>query len=172
LSADLGLAEEAFDHDPRQARRLVGQARDGIVLALAELRDLVRGIGPPVLRDRGLAAALEAVTARSPIPVVLTVAVPRRPPATVEAAAYFVVCEALTNAIKYSHASEVVVDLRVPADGRLVCSVLDDGRGGADPRGPGLSGLAERVAALDGRLSVDSPEGGPTTLRSEIPCGW
>jgi signal transduction histidine kinase len=171
LSADLGLADEAFDDDPEHARRLVEGARDGVLLALAELRDLVRGIGPPVLRDRGLAAALEAVTARSPIPVALTVSVARRPPSTAEAAAYFVACEALANAAKHSGARTVTVDLRVQG-GTCVVSVVDDGTGGADPQGAGLTGLADRVAALDGRLLVESPAGGPTVIRAVLPCGW
>ncbi|HEY2668930.1 MAG TPA: sensor domain-containing protein [Rugosimonospora sp.] len=169
LSADLGLAGEAFDEDPPQARQLVEQARDGIVLALAELRDLVRGIGPPVLTDRGLAAALEAVTARSPIPVVVTIAVPRRLPTTVETAAYFVICECLANAGKHSRADRVVVDVR-QRGGACLVTVTDDGIGGADPHGAGLTGLTARVAALDGQLSVDSPAGGPTTVRAVLPC--
>jgi signal transduction histidine kinase len=177
LSADLGMADEAFDTDPAQARQLVEQARDGVILALAELRDLVRGIGPPVLRDRGLAAALESITARSPIPVTATVSLPRRPDPTVEDAAYFVVCEALANAAKHSHATSVRVDVahraEVAPESRTfrVC-VADDGVGGADPRGAGLAGLADRVAAVDGRFTVDSPPGGPTTVEAVLPCGW
>jgi signal transduction histidine kinase len=170
LSADLGLADEAFDSDPAQARQLVEQARDGVVLALAELRDLVRGIGPPVLVDRGLPAALESVATRSPVPVTVSTSLDRRPPATVEAAAYFVVCEALANAAKHSGASAVTVDVRSERHDCVV-TVVDHGAGGADPRGSGLRGLADRVAALDGQLTVDSPPGGPTVIRAVLPCG-
>jgi signal transduction histidine kinase len=171
LSADLGLAGEAFEDDPAQARQLVEQARDGVVLALGELRDLVRGIGPPVLLDRGLAAALEGVAARSPIPVTASIVLPRRPPGEVETAAYFVVCECLANAAKHSHADRLMVDLHEDQEGCVV-TVSDDGRGGADPNGTGLRGLADRVAALDGVLSVHSPAGGPTTIHAVLPCGW
>lgn len=171
LSADLGLAGEAFHEDPEQARQLVEQARDGVVLALAELRDLVRGIGPPVLIDRGLPAAVESLAARSPIPVTLCVDLPHRPPGAVETAAYFVVCEALANAAKHSRARQVSVDLHRQGGGCVV-RVADDGAGGADPHGAGLRGLADRVAALDGYLTVDSPAGGPTTVRAVLPCGW
>jgi len=174
LSADLGLASETFEDDPKMAHLLVDQARDGVVQALGELRDLVRGIGPPVLRDRGLAAALEAVTARSPIPVTLDVALPRRPSETAETAAYFVICECLANTAKHSGAAQVKVDVHQES-GNCVVTVSDDGAGGAGGAslsGAGLKGLADRVAALDGRLTVDSPVGGPTTVRAELPCGW
>ena len=171
LSADLGLASETFEDDPKMAHLLVDQARDGVVQALGELRDLVRGIGPPVLRDRGLAAALEAVTARSPIPVTLDVALPRRPSETAETAAYFVICECLANTAKHSGAAQVKVDVHQES-GNCVVTVSDDGAGGASLSGAGLKGLADRVAALDGRLTVDSPVGGPTTVRAELPCGW
>ncbi|WP_432838693.1 sensor histidine kinase [Dactylosporangium sp. CA-092794] len=170
-SADLGLADESFDDDPQRARWLVEHARDGVLAALAELRDLVRGIGPPVLRDRGLGPALEAVTAHSPIPVTLDVDLPRRPPETVEAAAYFVACEALTNAVKHSRAARVDVTVRQHGGACLV-GVRDNGVGGAGPRGGGLSGLADRVAALDGQLRIDSPPGGPTMVEAVLPCGW
>ena len=171
LSADLGLASETFEDDPEMAHLLIDQARDGVVQALGELRDLVRGIGPPVLRDRGLAAALEAVTARSPIPVTLDVALPRRPSETAETAAYFVICECLANTAKHSGAAHVKVDVHQES-GNCVVTVSDDGDGGASPSGAGLKGLADRVAALDGRLTVDSPVGGPTTVKAELPCGW
>ena len=170
VSADLGLAREAFDQDPHESRHLVDQARHGLTAALAELRDLVRGIGPPVLRDRGLTAALEAVTARSPIPVTTTVALADRLPAAIEAAAYFLVCECLTNAAKHSAARSLTVDIRRSARACAV-TVTDDGTGGADPGGPGLTGMADRVAALDGSLMVDSPAGGPTVVRAVLPCG-
>ena len=170
VSADLGLAGEAFDQDPHEARQLVDQARDGLIVALAELRDLVRGIGPPVLRDRGLAAALEAVTARHPIPVTTTVTLSGRLPAAIEAAAYFVVCECLANAAKHSRARSLTVEVRQES-GVCTVTVTDDGVGGADSGGPGLTGLADRVAAVDGSLNVDSPAGGPTVVRAVLPCG-
>jgi signal transduction histidine kinase len=171
LGADLGLAGEAFDTDPRAARELVERARDGVGLALAELRDLVRGIGPPILTDRGLAAALDAVATHSPIPVSITVDLPDRPPPMVEMAAYFVLCESIANAAKHSGASLITVHVRRRRD-RVVLTVHDDGRGGADPDSPGLRGLADRVGALDGTLSIDSPPGGPTVIRAELPCAW
>jgi signal transduction histidine kinase/membrane protease YdiL (CAAX protease family) len=170
VSADLGLAGESFDEDPQQARQLVERARDGILLALAELRDLVRGIGPPILRDRGLAAALEAIAARSPIPVTTTVDLPHRSHDAVEVAAYFVVCEALANAAKHSQAHHLSVDVH-QEHGRCLMTVADDGIGGADPCGAGLRGLADRVAALDGTLRVQSPPGGPTIVQAVLPCG-
>ncbi len=171
LSADLGLASETFENDPQMAHLLVDQARDEVVQALGELRDLVRGIGPPVLRDRGLAAALEAVAARSPIPVALTVNLPRRPIATAETAAYFVICECLANTAKHSKARHVTVNVHQES-GNCVVTVCDDGDGGASPGGAGLKGLTDRIAALDGRLTVDSPAGGPTTVQAELSCGW
>jgi signal transduction histidine kinase len=171
LGADLGLAGEAFDTDPEAARELVERARDGIGLALTELRDLVRGIGPPILADRGLAAALDAVAAHSPIPVSIAVDLPDRPPPAVETAAYFVLCESIANAAKHSAGSLITVHVRRRRD-RCVLTVHDDGRGGADPNSPGLRGIADRVGALDGTLTTDSPPGGPTVIRAELPCAW
>jgi len=170
LSVDLGLAGESFDEHPDQARRLLEQARDGVLLALAELRDLVRGIGPPVLRDRGLAAAVEALAARTPIPVTTAIELPDRPHDAIETAAYFVVCEALTNAVKHSWARHLTVDVHQEGE-RVMVSVADDGIGGADPSGTGLRGLTDRVAALDGTLRVQSPPGGPTVIEAVLPCG-
>jgi signal transduction histidine kinase len=140
--------------------------------AIAELRDLVRGIHPAVLTDRGLDAAVSALVARSPIPVDVRSDLQRRFPGAVESAAYFVVAEALTNAMKHSDATLVTVTIR--DDGAmLMVEVTDDGRGGARvaPTG-GLHGLVDRVRSLDGRLDVTSPPGGPTTLTAVIPCGW
>jgi signal transduction histidine kinase len=170
LSADLGLAGEAFDDDPELARRLVGDARDGVVEALGELRDLVRGIGPPILTDRGLGAALEAVAARSLIPVTVAVSLPCRPPPATETAAYFVVCESLVNAAKHSRARHISVAV-AEENGACVVTVADDGDGGADPGGAGLTGLASRAAAIDGTMTVDSPAGGPTIVEARLPCG-
>jgi signal transduction histidine kinase len=171
LGAELGLAHEAFDRDPVLARRLVSSARDEAMNALGELRDLVRGIGPPILADRGLAAAVEAVAAGVPVPVSTSITLPDRLPPVVETAAYFVICECLANAAKHSGAGTVEVAVRV-RDGRCLVRVRDDGHGGADPAGEGLAGLAGRVGALDGEFTVDSPAGGPTEVRAELPCVW
>src|SRR5918994_1481757 len=169
LGMSLGRAEQALDKDPEAVRELLAEARQGAGEALAELRDLARGISPPILTDRGLEPAISALTARSPVPVTLSVDVPERPPATVESAAYFTVAEALANAIKHAHARRV--DIRIQsANGRLVAEVADDGAGGADPLGRGLTGLRQRAEALDGTLKVTSPNGGPTTVRAELPC--
>jgi signal transduction histidine kinase len=139
---------------------------------LDELRALSRGIAPPVLADRGLAAALAAVAARSPVPVELAVDLPaeRLTPVT-ENTAYFVVSEALANVAKYSHATACRVEVRGEGD-RLRVVVEDDGIGGALlVPGHGLAGLADRLRAVDGALFLDSPGGGPTRLTAELPCG-
>jgi len=171
LAMDLGMAEERFDRDPEGARELVGEARDEAKRALAELRDLARGMRPALLAERGLGPAIDELAARSPIPARASVDVPRHPPHSVETAAWFVVSEALANAAKHSGASRVTV--RVSAHGgALHVEVADDGRGGADAAGSGLTGLARRVEALDGSLRIDSPPGGPTLIRAELPCGW
>jgi signal transduction histidine kinase len=138
--------------------------------ALEELRELARGIHPAVLADRGLEPALSALAGRAPLPVDVTATPDERLPARVEAAAYFVVAEALTNVAKYAQATRasVAVERR---NGHAMVEVRDDGVGGADPaRGSGLTGLVDRLAALDGRLEVESPEGGGTTVRADIPC--
>jgi signal transduction histidine kinase len=171
LALDLGMAEERFDRDPESARELVGEARQEAKRALAELRDLARGMRPGLLAERGLGPAVTALAARSPVPATATIDVPRKPPAQIETAAWFVVSEALANAAKHSGAERAGVWLTV-RDGHLHVEVLDDGRGGADPAGAGLKGLAQRVAALDGSLEVHSPPGGPTVVRAFLPCGW
>ncbi|WP_067484677.1 sensor histidine kinase [Actinomadura hibisca] len=168
----LGLADRRFDADPEASRTLFLEAREGIEDALAQLRGVIRGIYPPILSDRGLGGAVRALAAAQPVPVTLDLPDDRtRAPAAVEAAAYFVVAEALTNVAKHSGASRAEVAVR--RDGaRLVITVRDDGRGGADPaRGTGLAGIRRRVAALDGATGVDSPAGTGTTLRVELPCG-
>ncbi|MEU8438455.1 sensor domain-containing protein [Streptomyces sp. NPDC029216] len=148
---------------------LVRRARGEARLALAQLRDLVRGMHPQVLTDHGLAAAVAEVALRHPVPVTVDLDVPRLPE-PVEVTAYFTVTEALANAAKHSGASRVGVAGRVEG-GRLTLTITDDGRGGADPgAGAGLAGLADRVAMLRGRLTVSSPVGGPTRLRVEVPC--
>jgi signal transduction histidine kinase len=170
LGMSLGRAEQALDTDPEAVRELLAEARQGAGEALAELRDLARGIRPPILTDRGLEPAIFALTAHTPLPVSLSVElVPARYDAAVETAAYFTVAEALANAIKHSNAERL--DIRIKGgNGVLVAEVVDDGDGGADASGPGLTGLRQRAEALDGRLTVVSPAGGPTTVRAELPC--
>jgi signal transduction histidine kinase len=170
LAIDLGMARERFDDDPDAAKRLVGEAHEEAKAALGELRDLVRGFHPAILEDRGLDAALSAVVARCPIPVTLDVDVATRPPASVESAAYYIVAEALTNVTKHARATSARVSIARRGD-RLAIDVSDDGQGGADStRGTGLRGLAERVQALGGWMSVMSPVGGPTSVLVELPC--
>jgi signal transduction histidine kinase len=169
LSMHLGRAEARLDDQPELAE-LVRAAREEAGSAIAELRDLARGIAPPVLADRGLAAALEGLGRRSAIPVTVEAEIGERPPPVVETAAYFVAAEALTNAAK--HAGGAAARVRAHADHDwLVVEVSDSGRGGADPNGGGLTGLRHRVEALDGRLSVTSETGEGTTVRAELPCG-
>jgi signal transduction histidine kinase len=171
LAMDLGMAEERFDRDPQGARELLGEARVEARRALAELRDLARGIRPSLLTERGLGPAIDALAGRNPIPTHATVELTRQPPPAVENAAWFVVSEALANAAKHSGAGRVTV-LVADDQGALRVEVVDDGRGGADTAGNGLRGLAQRVAALDGTLEVNSPPGGPTVIRAVIACAW
>ncbi len=168
LSVSLRLAESKLATDPDGSVSILSGAREELTHALEDLRELARGIHPAVLTDRGLGAAVEALVARSPLPVEADVQPLPLPPA-VEAAAYYVVAEALTNIVKYAQASSAVVRI-AREDSVLAVTVGDDGIGGADPAdGSGLRGLADRVAALDGSLSVASPEGGGTAVRAEIP---
>jgi len=172
MTMSLGLAREHLDDDPERARALVDEARDQARLAIGELRDLARGIAPPILLDRGLEAAVLALTGRGPVPVNVHTSGgerDRRAPEPVERAAYFVVAEAVTNATKHGVPTAVDVEVRREPD-RLVVSVRDDGRGGANPLGSGLSGLRQRTEALDGELVVDSPAGGPTVVEARFPC--
>lgn len=167
----LGMVERALRRDPSSALPLVLTAQNAATDALAELREVVRGIYPPVLVDRGLAGAVAALVAHCPIPCTLDARPHPRVPAAVEAAAYFVVAEALTNAVKHSGATLITVHLRAEDD-LLVVEVGDDGRGGADESlGTGLVGIRRRVAAFDGSARFDSPTGGPTALRVRIPAG-
>jgi len=170
VGMSLGLAEQRLAEDPDGARRLLEEARAGAEEALRELRDLARGIHPPVLTDRGLEAALAALVARSPVPVDVDVDLPERPRAAQETAAYFVAAEALANATKHAAASRVSVRVRRAGDS-LVVRVEDDGSGGADVGGRGLHGLAQRVEAVDGSVRVSSPAGGPTVVEAVMPCG-
>jgi len=171
LSLQLGLAQRRLhDGDGTAAAAMLDAARDELARALEELRELARGIHPAVLTDRGLEAALEALAERTPLPVSLDQMPAERLPAPVEAAAYFVVAEALTNVARYAKASSAEVRI-ARNSGYAVVEVRDDGVGGADPAtGTGLRGLADRLAALDGRLEVHSPPGEGTTVRAEVPC--
>ena len=169
LSLTMRLAQSKLRKDPDAAEQLLGGAQEELTRALEELRELARGIHPAVLSDRGLRPALEALAGRSPVPVELQGTPHERLPAAVEAAAYFVVAEALTNVVKYANASHAQVCVS-RSNGHAVVEVADDGVGGADPgRGSGLRGLADRVSALDGTLELRSPEGAGTLLRAEIP---
>jgi signal transduction histidine kinase len=169
LAMNLGMAR-AQTATVEQAHRAIADAHEETKAALAELRNLIRGLHPPVLEDRGLDAALSGVAARMPIPVKLTVTVPRRPSPTIEAVAYFVVSEGLTNITKHSQASQAEVFVEQAGD-RLHIIVTDDGVGGADPdRGTGLAGLARRAESVDGTLDITSPPGGPTLLSVDLPC--
>jgi signal transduction histidine kinase len=171
LAATLGAARDKFDDDPDAGKDMVAAAHEEAKAALVEIRDLVRGIHPVILEDRGIDAALSAVVARSPVPVVLDVQVGERPPAAVESAAYFIVTEALTNVARHSGATRATVSIARTAD-RLVVEISDNGHGGADAsRGTGLRGLRERVTGMGGTTYVMSPEGGPTTILAELPCG-
>jgi signal transduction histidine kinase len=170
LTVALGLAR--IDLAPGSAAATqVDAAHEQAKVALAELRELIRGVHPQVLTDRGLPAAVDDAAGRSPVRVATDVVLPRRLPPGIEVAAYFAVCEALANVAKHSRAARASVRGRL-VDGLLVLEVRDDGVGGADPAGgSGLIGLADRVAVVDGRLLLSSPPGGPTLVRVEIPCG-
>ncbi|MBY8869885.1 sensor histidine kinase [Streptomyces sennicomposti] len=170
MGMDLSTVESLIDTDPEQARRLIAQARKNSAEALGELRDLVRGIHPPVLAERGLGDAVRALALRLPIPTEVTVDLAGRADAPVESAAYFAVSEMLTNAVKHSGADRVWVDLH-HADGMLRIAVTDNGRGGAViAPGSGLAGVERRLGTFDGVLAVSSPAGGPTMATMEIPC--
>ena len=169
MSLHLRLVEAKLRTDPEGVAPLVAEVRDQLTEALDELRELARGIHPAILTDRGLGPALETVAARSTVPVRLSVTAERLP-APAEAAIYYIVSEALTNVAKYAQASSVIVEV-ARTDERAVVAIADDGVGGADPsRGTGLRGLADRVAALDGRLHVDSAPSRGTRIHADIPC--
>jgi signal transduction histidine kinase len=170
LAVDLGVARQRLETDPESGKQMVAEAHEEAKAALKEIRDLVRGIHPVILEDRGLDAALSAVVARSPIPVELDVDIAQRPPASVESAAYFVVSEALTNVARHANATRAKVAV-VRSGDRLIVEIRDDGVGGADPSsGTGLQGLAERVTGMGATMDLLSPIGGPTTLLVEFPC--
>lgn len=169
LSLVLRVVAGKLTADTPEAK-LLERARDELSASLEELRSIARGIHPAILSDHGLAVALEGVAARAPVPVKLDVALEDRPPAPIEAAAYYLVSEGLTNVAKYADAHSASVAIS-RTNGTLVVELSDDGRGGADPgHGSGLRGLADRVEALDGRLRIWSPPTGGTRLRAEIPC--
>ncbi|MGA6164268.1 sensor histidine kinase [Amycolatopsis magusensis] len=169
LTLRLGLARLDLPPDSPAARQLA-DAHDEAKLLMAELREFIHGIRPQVLTERGLPAALGELADRSAVPVTVHSALRGRLPGSVEGTAYFVASEALANAAKHSGATAVEIDVRLER-GSLLLEVRDDGHGGADPlRGTGLTGLADRVAVLDGRMVLSSPAGGPTTVRVELPC--
>jgi len=172
LAMDLGRAREKLDlaTDDDGAAALVAEAHEEAKSVLVELRNLARGIHPAILTDRGLDAALSSLAARSPVPVTVNVDITDRPSPAVEAIAYFVVAEALTNIARHANASRADVAVSRRGD-RLAVSIHDDGTGGADPiEGTGLAGLAERVESADGFFRIISPAGGPTTVLAELPC--
>ncbi|RKT52542.1 sensor histidine kinase [Saccharothrix australiensis] len=169
LGMSLGMAEELLARDPDAARDLLAEARQSSSQALSELRDLVRGIHPPVLADRGLEGALRALALAHPLPVEVDVVLAGRPEAPVESAAYFAVAEALTNVAKHSGATSAWVRVR-HEDGRLGLMIGDNGHGGAEAtEGGGLRGIERRLTAFDGTLGIASPLGGPTIVTVELP---
>ncbi|MER6352897.1 sensor domain-containing protein [Streptomyces sp. NPDC001634] len=170
MGMDLGTVEMLLDKDPAQARKLLAQTRRSSADALAELRDLVRGIHPPVLAERGLGDAVRALALRLPLATEVTVDLDGRADAPVESAAYFAVSEVLTNAAKHSGADRIRVNVH-HTDGMLRIAVTDNGRGGAVVgAGSGLAGVERRLGTFDGVLAVSSPAGGPTMVTMEIPC--
>jgi len=169
LAMNLGMAR-AQASTAEEARHAIAEAHEEAKAALAELRDLIRGLHPAVLEDRGLDAALSGVVARMPIPVRLSTELDRRPSPVIEAVAYFVVSEGLANIAKHAQATQASVFVQRARD-RLHIIITDDGVGGADPaRGTGLAGLARRASAVDGTFEIDSPPGGPTLLTVDLPC--
>jgi signal transduction histidine kinase len=170
IAMELDRARSKLAEDPDAASELLTRAHEESKKAMGELRDLVRGIHPSVLTDRGLDAAVSGLAERCPVPVDVDIQMDSRPPTAIETAAYYVVAEALTNVGKHAGASAAAVEIRREGS-VLAIAVYDDGRGGASRRpGSGLEGLAQRVEALDGSLTIDSPAGGPTTVRAEVPC--
>jgi signal transduction histidine kinase len=170
LGINLRTAEKMIEVSPTAAAALVAECRDTATLALSELRDLVRGVYPPVLADRGLGDAIKALALDCPVLTLTDMQVPGRPPAPIESAVYFAVAEALNNAAKHAEASTILIRA-IYASGMLRVEVDDDGIGGADPaRGTGLTGIEQRLGAFDGILAISSPPGGPTIVVIEVPC--
>ncbi|ARQ71165.1 sensor histidine kinase [Streptomyces marincola] len=172
MGMSLGTVEALIEKDPVQAKRLLAQARENSAEALSELRDLVRGIHPPVLAERGLGDAARALALRMQLPVEVDVDLSTRLEEPVESAAYFAISEVLTNAAKHAEAKQAWLDIYYDERaGTLRIAITDDGRGGADPAGgSGLRGLERRLGAFDGVLAISSPVGGPTLVTIEIPC--
>ncbi|RJL24493.1 sensor histidine kinase [Bailinhaonella thermotolerans] len=172
VAMELGRAQVKIDEDPAAAKEMIASAHAGARAAIAELRDLARGIYPAILTDRGLDAALSHLAARAPIPVDVSVEIRDRPPAAVESIAYFIVSESLANMAKHARAERASVVVCREGE-RVVVEVRDNGVGGAVPTpGGGLAGLADRAATIDGTLTVLSPPGGPTLIRADLPCEW
>ena len=172
IGMSLGLAEEQMDSDPQLARSLMSEARETARDALADLRDLVRGIHPPVLAERGLVEAVRALASAVPLEVEVRADVPAEVPPPVESATYFAAAELLTNVVKHASAKQATIHLQRIDDG-IELRVEDDGVGGADAsRGTGLRGIERRLSAFDGSLSVESPSGGPTKVVMVLPCEW
>ncbi|MFC0038039.1 sensor histidine kinase [Actinomadura rayongensis] len=172
VAMDIGRARAKLDTDPEGARDLIEQAHAGTREAIQELRDLARGIYPAILTDRGLDPALSGLAGRAPVPVEVTVDLAERPPAAVESIAYFIVAESLANIAKYAEATRATVRV-AQEDSWVVVEIIDDGVGGAVVRPDGgLAGLADRAATIDGMVIVDSPPGGPTIVRADLPCSW
>ncbi len=171
LALDLGLARARLRSDPAAAQSIIDRAHQEAKRAAGDLRNLVRGIHPSVLDERGLDAALSALVASCSVPVAVNVSLPRRPPQAAETTAYYVVAEAVTNISKHSQARKAAVSIGYEGD-TLRVTIEDDGRGGARlDRGGGLAGLADRVASLDGTFQLSSPDGGPTRIEAVVPCG-
>jgi signal transduction histidine kinase len=170
VGMNLGLADTLLDSDPEQARQLLAEARSTTSSALSELRSVVRGIHPPVLADRGLGGAVEALALDMALPVRVTQELAGRPAPPVESAVYFAIAECLANVGKHAGAENAWVELR-HASGRLTAVVGDDGAGGAEPEnGTGMRGVMRRLAAFDGTMMVSSPDRGPTLITLEVPC--
>jgi signal transduction histidine kinase len=171
IALRLGVARESLTDDPELVDRLLREAHEGAEDAMAELRGVIRTMYPPILADRGLAGAVTALATGAGVPTAVEIGELGEVPAAVEAAAYFVAAEALTNAAKHAHATGAT--LRLARAGRiLTVEVTDDGAGGADEtRGTGIAGIRRRSAALDGAARISSPAGGPTTVTVELPCG-
>jgi signal transduction histidine kinase len=170
LGINLRTAEKLIRTSPDAAETLIAECRQTSSQALADLRDLVRGIYPPVLADRGLGDAVQALALDCPVPAVTEIDLPGRPPAPVESAVYFAVAEILNNVAKHADATSALVQMYYTAD-RLRAEITDDGSGGADPaNGTGLAGIEQRLAPFDGILAVNSPVGGPTIVVIEVPC--
>lgn len=170
LGMELGMAEELIRTSPEAAAELLAEARRGTGEALAELRQLVQGVHPPVLADRGLSGAVEALAVAHPLPIETVDHLPGRPPLPVESAAYFATQEVVTNIGKHAEATAAEIRLDHTA-GRMRITIRDDGRGGANPAsGTGLQGVRQRLATFDGTMNITSPDGGPTVVTMEIPC--